>query len=79
MPPHPCRGELLRRGRTVILATNQLQFVQDADQVLFMSGGKVAEQGRFQALMSAGGQFAGMMKEVQVCTEPASMHLGSAY
>jgi ABC-type multidrug transport system ATPase subunit len=61
-----CRHTLQKAGKTVILATNQLYFVQAADQVVYMSQGKVSESGSFPQLMAAGGHFAAMMKEVQV-------------
>ncbi len=60
------RSTLQRAGKTVVLATNQLYFVQSADLVVYMSGGRVAETGTFSQLMAAPNQFAAMMKEVQV-------------
>jgi ABC-type transport system involved in cytochrome bd biosynthesis fused ATPase/permease subunit len=54
-----------KAGKTVILATNQMYFLQAADHVVNMSDGRVAEAGTFPALMASGGQFANMMKEVQ--------------
>ncbi|KAG1680183.1 hypothetical protein FOA52_000296 [Chlamydomonas sp. UWO 241] len=56
---------------TVVLATNQLSFVQAADLVLFMAGGRVAEAGSFPQMIAAGGAFAAMMKEVQMEDEDA--------
>ncbi len=60
-PPHP-RG--LLAGRTVVLATNQLQYVRQADVALYLAGGKVAEAGPPGQLMAAGGAFAALMAEV---------------
>lgn len=37
--------------RTVVLATNQLSFVQQADLVLFVQHGTIVEQGSYAALM----------------------------
>lgn len=60
----PCRGVLL--GKTVVLATNQLQFVASADTVLYIAGGRILEAGTYADLLLAGGPFAAMMKEAQV-------------
>lgn len=53
-------------GKTVVLATNQLQFVSAADKVLYISGGRVVESGSYVELLAAGGPFAAMMREAQV-------------
>lgn len=55
------------KGATVILATNQLQYTSMADLVVFMKDGRVAEAGPYQQLLNAGGGFAALMKETQVC------------
>ena len=57
---------MYKTGKTVVLATNQLYFVQSADLVIYMSEGRIAEAGPYPKLMAAGAQFATMMKEVQV-------------
>ena len=62
---HACRG--LLRDKTVVLTTNQLQFVQAADLVLFVAQpGGIREAGTYEELIAAGGAFATMMREVQV-------------
>ncbi|MEW5311484.1 MAG: hypothetical protein WDW38_003194 [Sanguina aurantia] len=58
------RGVLL--GKTVVLATNQLQFVASADTVLYIAGGRILEAGTYADLLLAGGPFAAMMKEAQL-------------
>ena len=60
------RNTLHKAGKTVVLATNQLYFVQSADMVVFMSEGRIAESGPYPKLMAAGAHFATMMKEVQI-------------
>ncbi|PNH04670.1 Multidrug resistance-associated protein 5 [Tetrabaena socialis] len=55
---------LLAASRTVLLATNQLQYVRQADMVLYLAGGRVVESGSPGALMVAGGPFASLMREV---------------
>jgi hypothetical protein len=52
--------------KTVVLATNQLQFVSMADVVVVMRGGAAVEVGSYNELMAAGGVFAALMKEAQV-------------
>lgn len=53
-------------SKTVVLATNQLQFVSMADVVVVMRGGTAVEVGTYPELISAGGVFAALMKEAQV-------------
>lgn len=52
--------------KTVVLATNQLQFVSMADLVVVMRGGTAVEVGSYPELMNAGGVFAALMREAQV-------------
>ena len=54
------------RVKTVILATNQLQFVPMCDVVVVMKGGQLAEVGGYQDLMAKGGVLAALMKETTV-------------
>jgi ABC-type multidrug transport system fused ATPase/permease subunit len=50
--------ERLMTGRTVIVITHQLSSVQRADQVVVLSGGRIAQQGRHRDLMNdAGGLY----------------------
>lgn len=60
----------LLAGRTVVLATNQLQYVRQADVALYLAGGKVAEAGPPEQLMAAGGAFAALMAEVAKVGRP---------
>jgi ABC-type glutathione transport system ATPase component len=53
-------------GKTVVLATNQLQFVSLSDLVVVMRGGTAVEVGSYSQLLAAGGTFAALMKEAQV-------------
>ncbi|WIA43760.1 hypothetical protein OEZ86_010184 [Tetradesmus obliquus] len=52
-------------GKTVVLATNQLQFVSLSDLVVVMRGGCAVEVGSYSQLLAAGGAFAALMKEAQ--------------
>jgi ATP-binding cassette subfamily B multidrug efflux pump len=47
-----------RRGRTMLVATHRLSVVADADHVLVLDGGRVAEQGTHAQLLAHGGAYA---------------------
>src|SRR5439155_808193 len=47
----------LMKDKTVIVITHQLSSVQRADQVVVLSDGRIAQQGRHQDLMNADGLY----------------------
>jgi ATP-binding cassette subfamily B multidrug efflux pump len=49
---------LARYGRSVVIASHRLSTVQDADQILVLRHGRVAERGDHAALLAAGGWYA---------------------
>lgn len=49
-------------NKTVILVSNQLQFLPSADYVVALENGSIREQGRYQELMSNGSDFADLIK-----------------
>lgn len=53
-------------GKAVVLVTNLLQYCAEADYVVYLDKGHVAEAGTFEELMMLGGEFASMMSDVQV-------------
>ena len=55
------RGVL--RPKAVLLITHAIAYSAEADAVLVMESGRIAEAGSFAALMSAGGKFAALMAE----------------
>ncbi|MBV8192472.1 MAG: ABC transporter ATP-binding protein, partial [Alphaproteobacteria bacterium] len=53
----------LMQGRTTLILAHRLSSVIDCDRILVLDGGKVAEQGRHDALMARGGVYATLMAE----------------
>jgi ATP-binding cassette subfamily C protein CydCD len=53
--------ERLQAGRTTLVIAHRLSSVQNADQILVLDDGKVAEVGKHAELMAAGGVYAGLM------------------
>eukprot|EP00117_Sycon_ciliatum_P013217 scpid14143/ scgid13961/ Multidrug resistance-associated protein 5; ATP-binding cassette sub-family C member 5; Multi-specific organic anion transporter C; SMRP; pABC11 len=59
-------NELIKRelkGKTVMLVTHQLQYLQSCDSVLMMTAGRIAENGTYAQLMEAGGAFRALMDQ----------------
>jgi ATP-binding cassette subfamily B protein len=50
-------------GRTSILISHRVAAVKDADQILVLDGGRVAESGTHVALLAAGGLYASLYRE----------------
>jgi ATP-binding cassette subfamily B protein len=53
--------ERLQRGRTTLVIAHRLSSVANADQILVLDDGKVAEVGRHDELIEAGGVYARLM------------------
>ena len=53
----------LMQGRTTLILAHRLSSVIDCDRILVLDDGKVAEQGRHDALMARGGVYASLMAE----------------
>ena len=51
----------LRKGRTCFVIAHRLDTIRNADCILVMDGGGVAEQGTHEELMAAGGTYADMI------------------
>ncbi|MCB1915132.1 MAG: ATP-binding cassette domain-containing protein [Rhodocyclaceae bacterium] len=47
-----------RRNRTVIVVSHRLTALMDADHIVVLDAGRIAEQGRHEALVAAGGWYA---------------------
>jgi ATP-binding cassette subfamily B protein len=55
--------ERLGRGRTVVVIAHRLSTVRDADQIVVLDGGAVAELGTHEELLAAGGRYAALVAE----------------
>jgi ATP-binding cassette, subfamily B, multidrug efflux pump len=54
------------RGRTTLLMTHRLRVAQEADSVVVMDEGRVAEEGRHEDLLAAGGLYARLWRVQQL-------------
>ena len=53
--------ERLAEGRTTIAIAHRLSTVRDADQIVVLDGGRVAEIGTHDELLAAGGRYAALL------------------
>jgi hypothetical protein len=56
-------GALRKQGKTVILVTHALHFLSYCDYIYTLREGRLAEQGTFQELVAANGEFSRLDKE----------------
>ncbi|MFA5854275.1 MAG: ABC transporter ATP-binding protein [Patescibacteria group bacterium] len=54
--------EILMRGRTTFIIAHRLSTVRDADRILVIKGGRVAEQGRHDELVAKNGAYAALLR-----------------
>jgi len=53
-------------GRTILFVTHQLQYLKDCDEVIMLSEGVVAEQGKHEHLMQRKGDYAELIKYISM-------------
>lgn len=54
--------ETLMKGRTTFIIAHRLRTVRDADRILVIKGGRVAEQGRHEELVAKNGAYAALLR-----------------
>jgi subfamily B ATP-binding cassette protein MsbA len=64
--------ERLMKGRTVITIAHRLSTIRDADQIIVINGGVVAENGSHDELIARNGIYAGLHR-TQFETGPAKV------
>ena len=57
--------EVLTKNKTVLMIAHRLSTVQDADNILVLSDGKIAEQGSHESLLAKKGVYAAMWEDYQ--------------
>ncbi len=57
--------ETLTRGKTVLMIAHRLSTIRNADQIIVLKEGKIAEQGTHRQLLEAGGIYAEMWADYQ--------------
>ena len=62
----------LRQNKTTIMIAHRVSTVRNADHILFLEDGKMAEYGTYDELMALDGQFAQMAKKQQLESALAS-------
>ena len=61
--------EALTKNKTVLMIAHRLSTVQDADNIIVLSGGKIAEQGSHETLLAQHGVYAAMWADYQQSDE----------
>jgi hypothetical protein len=59
-------SNLLQENKTVVMIAHTLSVIKNADQILVVSGGKVAESGTHEQLLAMGGKYSAMWSAEQL-------------
>ena len=63
--------KVLMQGRTTFVIAHRLSTIRDADQVVVLEHGRIAEQGRYAELIDQGGVFSGLVATQRAGIESA--------
>ena len=59
----------LRQNRTTFIIAHRLSTVRDADEVIFLDDGRIAEMGSFDELSRSGGRFTSLLRTSGILTD----------
>jgi ATP-binding cassette subfamily B protein len=70
--------ETLMRGRTTFIIAHRLRTVMDADKILVLKDGRIAESGTHAELVQKNGAYAALLKAQGGFISPDEQHVGDA-
>ena len=59
-------AQLLTADKTVVMIAHTLPIIKNADNIMVVDGGKIAEQGTHEELVALGGKYAAMWKATEM-------------
>ncbi|WP_037081825.1 glucan ABC transporter ATP-binding protein/ permease [Neorhizobium vignae] len=68
----------LRENRTTFIIAHRLSTVRDANKVIFLENGRVAEMGSYEELSASGGRFASLLKASGILTDDEAADPGGS-
>ncbi|MBP2562665.1 ATP-binding cassette subfamily B protein [Neorhizobium galegae] len=68
----------LRENRTTFIIAHRLSTVRDANKVIFLENGRVAEMGSYEELSESGGRFAALLKASGILTDDEAADQGGS-